>query len=92
MFLTDRSVSLDQILIQLKEVAPKWRELAEAVGAENVNEISDFVRKILQNNNVNTRDYITKLCKIYIVYLICPCTFTLMLCVCVCAWCVLGKQ
>ena len=43
MFLTDRSVSLDQILIQLKEVAPKWRELAEAVGAENVNEISPHV-------------------------------------------------
>jgi hypothetical protein len=39
----DLSVSLDQILIQLKEVAPKWRELAVAVGAENVNEISDFV-------------------------------------------------
>ena len=47
-FLTERSVSLDQILIQLKEVAPKWRELAEAVGVENVNEISDFVREKLK--------------------------------------------
>ena len=48
-FLTDRSVSLDQILIQLKEVAPKWRELAEAVGVENVNDISDYVRKELKS-------------------------------------------
>ena len=48
-FLTDFSVCLDLILIQLKEVAPKWRELAEAVGAENVNEISDFVRKELKS-------------------------------------------
>ena len=48
MFLTDLSVSLDQILIQLKEVAPKWKELAEAVGAENVEEISNHVSKILQ--------------------------------------------
>ena len=47
-FLIDFSVCLDQILIQLKEVAPKWRELAEAVGAGNVNEISDFVRKELK--------------------------------------------
>ena len=47
--LTDYSVSLDQILIQLKEVAPKWRELAVAVGAENVDEISDFVRKALKH-------------------------------------------
>ena len=45
-FLTDHSVCLDQILIQLKEVAPKWRELAVAVGAENVNEI---VRKELKS-------------------------------------------
>ena len=44
-YLTDRSVCLDQILIQLKVVAPQWRELAEAVGVENVNEISDYVRK-----------------------------------------------
>ena len=45
MFLTDLSVGLDQILIQLKEVAPKWRELAVAVGAENVDEISNHVRR-----------------------------------------------
>ena len=42
------SVSLDQILIQLKEVAPKWTKLAEVVGAETVNEISDFVSKKLK--------------------------------------------
>ena len=48
-FLTDFSVCLDLILIQLKEVTPKWRELAVAVGAENVNEISDFVRKELKS-------------------------------------------
>ena len=48
-FLTERSVSLDLILIQLKEVAPKWRELAETVGVENVNEISDFVREELKS-------------------------------------------
>ena len=47
--LQDFSVCLDLILIQLKEVAPKWRELAVAVGAENVNEISDFVRKELKS-------------------------------------------
>ena len=47
-FLTDRSVSLDQILIQLKEVAPKWRELAEAVGVESLDEISDYVREELK--------------------------------------------
>ena len=47
-FLTDRSVSLDQILIQLKEVTPKWRELAEAVGVENLDEISDYVREELK--------------------------------------------
>ena len=47
--LTDFSVCLDLVLIQLKELAPKWRELAMAVGAENVNEISDFVRKELKS-------------------------------------------
>ena len=46
--LTDGSVCLDQILIQLKEVAPQWRELAEAVGVEKVDEVSDYVRKTLE--------------------------------------------
>ena len=48
MLLADGSVGLDQILIQLNEVAPQWRELAEAVGVENVDEISDYVRKALK--------------------------------------------
>ena len=41
--LTDRIVGLDQILIQLREVVLQWRELAEAVGVDNVDEILDYV-------------------------------------------------
>ena len=31
---TDQSVGLDQVLIQLQEVVPHWRDLAEAVGMD----------------------------------------------------------
>ena len=31
---TDQSVGLDQVLIQLQEVVPQWRDLAEAVGMD----------------------------------------------------------
>ena len=36
-------MSLDQILIQLKEVAPHWRRLGEAVGVGRLDEISQYV-------------------------------------------------
>ena len=38
-------MSLDQILIQLKEVAPYWRRLGEAVGVGRLDEISQYVRQ-----------------------------------------------
>ena len=44
---TDVSVCLDQILIQLEEVAPDWRRLAEAVGIEGVNDIAEYVRQTM---------------------------------------------
>ena len=31
---TDHSVGLDQVLIQLQEVVPHWRDLAEAMGMD----------------------------------------------------------
>ncbi|CAI8046609.1 Leucine-rich repeat and fibronectin type-III domain-containing protein 5 [Geodia barretti] len=36
-------VSLDQILIQLREVTPHWRRLGEAVGVQRLDEISEYV-------------------------------------------------
>ena len=42
---SDSSVNLDQILIQLKEVVPHWRKLAERVGLEDLNRIAEHVRK-----------------------------------------------
>ncbi|CAI8027028.1 Leucine-rich repeat and fibronectin type-III domain-containing protein 5 [Geodia barretti] len=39
----DSKVSLDQILIQLKEVTPHWRRLGEAVGVQRLDEISEYV-------------------------------------------------
>ena len=38
------SVSLDQILIQLGEVAPDWRRLAESLEIEGVDDIAQYVR------------------------------------------------
>ena len=38
------SVSLDQILIQLGEVAPDWRRLAESLEIEGVDDIAHYVR------------------------------------------------
>ena len=40
---TDLEVSLDQILIQLREVTPHWRRLGEAVGVQRLDEISEYV-------------------------------------------------
>ena len=42
-FSADSKVCLDQILIQLKEVAPHWRRLGEAVGVGRLDEISQYV-------------------------------------------------
>lgn len=44
LLLSDENVGLDQILIQLKEVAPQWRSLAESVGLdrEAVDGISEY--------------------------------------------------
>ena len=42
----DSTVCLDQILIQLKEVAPQWRRLGEAVGLEALDDIAEYVRQI----------------------------------------------
>ncbi|CAI8046599.1 hypothetical protein GBAR_LOCUS25782 [Geodia barretti] len=39
----DSKVSLDQILIQLREVTPHWRRLGEAVGVQRLDEISEYV-------------------------------------------------
>ncbi|CAI8046604.1 hypothetical protein GBAR_LOCUS25782 [Geodia barretti] len=39
----DLEVSLDQILIQLREVTPHWRRLGEAVGVHRLDEISEYV-------------------------------------------------
>ncbi|CAI8019943.1 hypothetical protein GBAR_LOCUS11943 [Geodia barretti] len=39
----DLEVSLDQILIQLREVTPHWRRLGEAVGVQRLDEISEYV-------------------------------------------------
>ncbi|CAI8033746.1 hypothetical protein GBAR_LOCUS19041 [Geodia barretti] len=39
----DVSVSLDQILIQLGEVAPDWRRLAESLEIEGVDDIAQYV-------------------------------------------------
>ncbi|CAI8021276.1 hypothetical protein GBAR_LOCUS12638 [Geodia barretti] len=39
----DSKVSLDQILIQLREVTPHWRRLGEAVGVHRLDEISEYV-------------------------------------------------
>jgi hypothetical protein len=39
----DLEVSLDQILIQLREVTPHWRKLGEAVGVQKLDEISEYV-------------------------------------------------
>ena len=36
-------MSLDQILIQLKEVTPHWRRLGEAVGVQRLDEIAEYV-------------------------------------------------
>ena len=44
---TDLSVSLDQILIQLQEVAPDWRRLAEAMELEDIDKITEYVRSQL---------------------------------------------
>ena len=41
---TDLSVSLDQILIQLQEVVPDWRRLAEAMELEDIDKITEYVR------------------------------------------------
>ena len=42
--ITDVSVSLDQILIQLGEVAPDWRRLAESLEIEGIHDIAQYVR------------------------------------------------
>ena len=42
---SDANVGLDQILIQLKEVAPQWRSLAETAGLDHdtLDRISEYV-------------------------------------------------
>ena len=42
----DSAVCLDQILIQLKEVAPQWRRLGKAVGLEALDDISRHVCRL----------------------------------------------
>lgn len=44
---TDLSVSLDQILILLREVAPDWKRLAEAMELEDIDKITEYVRSQL---------------------------------------------
>lgn len=41
----DSTVGLDQMLIQLKEVEPHWKKLAEAVGLNGLDQIAEYVRK-----------------------------------------------
>ena len=48
----DSTVCLDQILIQLKEVAPQWRRLGEAVGLEALDDIAEYVRQIKELEDV----------------------------------------
>ena len=39
----DSSVSLDQILIQLRDIESDWRNLGQAVHVERLDEIAEFV-------------------------------------------------
>lgn len=43
----DSTVGLDQMLIQLKEVEPHWKKLAEAVGLDGLDQIAEYVREDL---------------------------------------------
>ena len=51
--LPDTFVSLDQILIQLREVTPHWRRLGEAVGVQRLDEILQYVCQPCDLHKVN---------------------------------------
>ena len=78
-------------------MAPHWKELAETVGVENVNEVSDYVRTI---DGASLVDFLHYSSTLYVrnsvfdqpntvcVYV----CVSMCVCVCVCVCVCLGKQ
>ena len=57
--LLDVSVSLDQILIQLADLAPDWRRLAQALETDRIKDIANYVCELFWNMHMFIMDVVT---------------------------------